>query len=52
LLARGHDKRRIARALVLSEKTVRNHLSKVFMKLQVSKRTEAAIRARDAGLGI
>lgn len=52
LLARGHDNRRIARALVLSEKTVRNHLSKVFMKLQVNKRTEAAIRARDAGLGI
>jgi DNA-binding NarL/FixJ family response regulator len=52
LLARGHDNRRIARSLVLSEKTVRNHLSKVFMKLQVSKRTEAAIRARDAGLGV
>ncbi|MEV4352227.1 response regulator transcription factor [Actinoplanes sp. NPDC049596] len=52
LLARGHDNRRIARALVLSEKTVRNHVSKVFMKLQVSKRAEAAVRARDAGLGI
>jgi DNA-binding NarL/FixJ family response regulator len=51
LLARGHDNRRIARTLVLSEKTVRNHLSRVFMKLQVTKRTEAAVRARDAGLG-
>jgi DNA-binding NarL/FixJ family response regulator len=51
LLARGHDNRRIARTLVLSEKTVRNHVSKVFMKLQVNKRTEAAVRARDAGLG-
>jgi DNA-binding NarL/FixJ family response regulator len=51
LLARGHDNRRIARALVLSEKTVRNHVSRVFSKLQVTKRTEAAMRARDAGLG-
>jgi DNA-binding NarL/FixJ family response regulator len=51
LLARGHDNRRIARTLVLSEKTVRNHISRVFAKLNVTKRTEAAVRARDAGLG-
>jgi DNA-binding NarL/FixJ family response regulator len=51
LLARGHDNRRIARTLVLSEKTVRNHVSRVLTKLQVSKRAEAMVRARDAGLG-
>ncbi len=51
LLARGHDNRRIARTLVLSEKTIRNHVSRVFAKLQVTRRTEAALRARDAGLG-
>ncbi|MFI6082012.1 response regulator [Streptomyces sp. NPDC051217] len=51
LLARGFNNRRIARELVLSEKTVRNHVSHVFAKLQVSDRAEAAVRARDAGLG-
>jgi DNA-binding NarL/FixJ family response regulator len=51
LLARGYDNRRIARELVLAEKTVRNHISRVFSKLQVTKRNEAAVRARDAGLG-
>lgn len=51
LVARGYDNRRIARTLVLSEKTVRNHVSRVFTKLQVSKRAEAMVRARDAGLG-
>lgn len=51
LVARGYDNRRIARKLVLAEKTVRNHISHVFAKLQVIDRTEAAIRARDAGLG-
>ena len=51
LLARGHDNRRIARELFLSEKTVRNHLSNVFAKLGVEDRTTAAVRARNAGLG-
>ncbi|UNO43080.1 response regulator transcription factor [Streptomyces sp. MST-110588] len=51
LLARGYDNRRIARELVLSEKTVRNHLSHVFTRLRVNDRTLAAVRARDAGLG-
>jgi len=36
---------------VLSEKTVRNHVSNVFAKLQVTGRAEAVARARDAGLG-
>lgn len=40
----------IADLLVLSEKTVRNHVSNIFTKLQVSDRNQAIIRARDAGL--
>ncbi|GHE64559.1 DNA-binding response regulator [Streptomyces longispororuber] len=51
LVARGLSNRRIARELVLSEKTVRNHVSRVFAKLRVADRVEAAVRARDAGLG-
>ncbi len=52
LLARGHDNRRIAKELFLSEKTVRNHVSNVFAKLDVEDRTAAAVRARNAGLGV
>jgi DNA-binding NarL/FixJ family response regulator len=48
LVARGYDNRGIARKLFLSEKTVRNHLSRVFQKLQVRDRLQAAIVARDA----
>ena len=51
LLARGLDNRRIARELVLSDKTVRNHVSNVFAKLEVDDRAEAVLRARNAGLG-
>ncbi|MBP2406765.1 response regulator transcription factor [Streptomyces syringium] len=51
LIARGLDNRHIARELVLSEKTVRNHVTHVFEKLQVTSRAEAVARARDVGLG-
>ncbi len=51
LVAQGLDNRRIARKLVLSEKTVRNHLTHIFDKLQVGSRAEAVARARDVGLG-
>jgi DNA-binding NarL/FixJ family response regulator len=51
LIARGHTNSDIARKLVISPKTVRNHVSNVFTKLQVSDRAEAIVRARDAGLG-
>ncbi len=50
-IASGLDNADIARALGLSEKTVRNHITRVFDKLQVQHRYEAIVRARDAGLG-
>lgn len=51
LVARGYDNARIARSLVLSEKTVRNHVSLVLAKLPAATRAEAVAAARDAGLG-
>jgi DNA-binding NarL/FixJ family response regulator len=51
LVARGLTNTAIAQRLVLSSKTVRNHVSNVFTKLQVAGRAEAVAQARDAGLG-
>jgi DNA-binding NarL/FixJ family response regulator len=51
LIARGMTNTEIARKLVVSPKTIRNHASNVFTKLQVSDRAEAIKRAQDAGLG-
>ncbi len=51
LMARGDGNVAIARHLHLSEKTVRNHVSNIFMKLRVSDRVQAVVLARDAGLG-
>ena len=50
LLAQGKSNPVIAAELFLSPKTVANHLSNIFSKLQVADRAEAIIRARDAGL--
>lgn len=50
LLAQGRRNSEIAADLSLSDKTVRNHVSAVLLKLQVPDRTAAALRARDAGL--
>lgn len=50
LIAQGYTNTAIADQLVLSPKTVRNHVSNIFSKLQVADRAEAIIRARDAGL--
>jgi DNA-binding NarL/FixJ family response regulator len=51
LVARGKDNHRIARELVVAEKTVRNHVTHIFEKLNVATRAEAVARARDMGLG-
>lgn len=51
LMAEHRNNAEIARRLVLSEKTVRNHVSNIFAKLQVVDRAEAILKARDAGLG-
>lgn len=51
LIAQGHNNSEIAQQLVLSQKTVRNHVSNIFSKLQVADRAQAIVRAREAGLG-
>jgi DNA-binding NarL/FixJ family response regulator len=51
LLAAGRSNHQIAQQLSLSVKTVANHISAIFSKLQVADRTQAILRARDAGLG-
>ncbi len=51
LIAQGRSNAEIARRLYLSQKTVRNHVSNVFLKLQVADRSQAIVRAREAGLG-
>ena len=50
LLAQECNNAEIAAQLVLSEKTVRNHVSNIFAKLQVADRVQAVLRARGAGL--
>ncbi len=51
LIAQGYPNPSIARRLGLSVKTVGNHVSSIFGKLQVADRAEAIIRAREAGMG-
>jgi len=51
LLAAAMPNSMIATRLGLSPKTVANHLSSIFTKLQVADRAQAILRARDAGLG-
>jgi len=51
LIARHETNPEIAKHLYLSPKTVRNHVSNIFTKLQVADRAQAIIRAREAGLG-
>ncbi len=52
LIARHETNPEIAKRLYLSPKTVRNHVSNIFTKLQVADRAQAIVRAREAGLGI
>lgn len=51
LIAQGRSNNEIAQTLVISMKTVRNYISSIFSKLQVADRSQAIIRAREAGLG-
>jgi DNA-binding CsgD family transcriptional regulator len=51
LIAAGASNSAIARHLQLAPKTVGNHVSAIFAKLQVTGRAEVIVRARDAGLG-
>jgi two-component system NarL family response regulator len=50
LLGKGLRNKDIAERLFLSEKTVKNHISSIFTKLQVNDRTEAALLAAKHGL--
>jgi DNA-binding NarL/FixJ family response regulator len=51
LVAQGRSNAVIAARLHLSEKTIRNNVSNILVKLQVADRAQAIVRARDAGLG-
>ncbi|MDX6277778.1 MAG: hypothetical protein QOJ72_1906 [Nocardioidaceae bacterium] len=50
LIAAGKGNATIAHQLMISLKTVRNHVSNIFTKLQVSDRAAAIVKARQAGL--
>ena len=50
-IAAGRSNQEIAEELCLTVKTVRNYGSNIFSKLQVADRVQAALRAREAGLG-
>jgi DNA-binding NarL/FixJ family response regulator len=51
LIAQGLDNQAIARELVLTPKTVRNHVSNVLGKLNAGDRSQAIVIARRGGLG-
>jgi len=50
LVARGASNKEIAAGLVIAEGTVKNHLTNILAKLDVTDRTEAAVKARELGL--
>ncbi len=51
LLAQGLTNMAVAEKFILSPKTIRNQVSNIYRKLQVATRSEAVIKAREAGLG-
>jgi pimeloyl-ACP methyl ester carboxylesterase/DNA-binding CsgD family transcriptional regulator len=52
LIAQGRDNDDIARMAGVSNKTVRNHITRIFSKLAVETRAQAIVRAREAGMGV
>lgn len=50
LIAQGRNNSAIAEELVISSKTVSNHITNILSKLQVADRAEAIVKAREAGL--
>ena len=50
LIGEGHSNKEIARLLVISEKTVKNHIGNIFSKLHVCDRTQAVLYAIRKGL--
>jgi len=52
LIAQGVSNHDIAQQLNISLKTVRNHVSNIYNKMQVTDRVQAVLRAREAGLGV
>lgn len=51
LIAQGLNNKQIAERLYISPKTVRNHVSNIYSKLQVVNRAQAIVKAREAGMG-
>ncbi|MCL4242516.1 MAG: response regulator transcription factor [Dehalococcoidia bacterium] len=51
LLAQGKANKEIARELIIGENTVKTHVSSILLKLGVQSRTQAALYARQIGLG-
>jgi DNA-binding NarL/FixJ family response regulator len=52
LIATGYNNAEIAQRLVISPKTVRNHITSIFSKLQVADRAHAIRRARSGGVNV
>lgn len=52
LIAGGFDNREISQRLEISPNTVRNHIARVFAKLEVRGRAQAIVKAREAGFGM
>jgi len=51
LIAQGDNNNTIANKLSLSIKTVQNYVSTILLKLQAADRSQAIVRAREAGFG-
>ena len=50
LMVRGHTNREMAQELSIALSTVKNHVHSIIAKLEVSDRTQAAVRAVELGL--